>query len=185
MLPNCPDPAVLNGLCPYFTMFPLDFPLLILGRRASEGDWVLDPFCGRGTTNFASRMLGLRSLGVDSNPVAAAITAAKLVGTGAAHIVRELHDLLNRPAARFIPEGEFWNWAYHRDTLAAVCRLREGLLEDCRSPARIALRGILLGALHGPKQKSFQSYLSNQSPRTYAPKPAYSVRYWKERCLQP
>src|SRR5687768_1933571 len=38
----------LNALCPYFTMFPLDFPLRALGR-AKPGDRVLDPFCGRGT----------------------------------------------------------------------------------------------------------------------------------------
>ena len=46
--------AALNGICPYFTMFPLDFPLGILGRRAKPDDRVLDPFCGRGTTNFAA-----------------------------------------------------------------------------------------------------------------------------------
>jgi len=78
-----------NGICPYFTMFPLDFPLRILGKRASTGDSVLDPFCGRGTTNFASGLLGLPSLGVDSNPVAAAITASKLVNTNVRDILRE------------------------------------------------------------------------------------------------
>jgi hypothetical protein len=29
------------------------------------------------------------------------------------------------------------------------------------------------------------SYFSNQCPRTYAPKPAYAVRYWKRRKLWP
>lgn len=69
--------------------------------------------------------------------------------------------------------------------LESVCRLREALLEDCSTVSRIALRGIALGALHGPKQKTFPSYFSNQSPRTYAPKPAYATRYWKERGLEP
>ncbi|CAL1241131.1 DNA methyltransferase [Candidatus Methylocalor cossyra] len=49
-------------------MFPLDFPLNILKRRAHAGDVVHDPFCGRGTTNYAARLLGLSSLGVDSSP---------------------------------------------------------------------------------------------------------------------
>jgi len=40
-------------------MFPLDFPLDILRKRALPGDRVLDPFCGRGTTNFAARLVGL------------------------------------------------------------------------------------------------------------------------------
>ena len=39
--------AALNGVCPYFTMFPLAFPLKILKSRARESDLVLDPFCGR------------------------------------------------------------------------------------------------------------------------------------------
>ena len=69
--------------------------------------------------------------------------------------------------------------------LDALCRFREAFLEDCTTDARIALRGIVLGALHGPKQKTFPSYFSNQCPRTYAPKPAYATRFWQERGLVP
>src|SRR6266705_1167133 len=68
----------LNGICPYYTMFPLDFPMRVLSRVDRPGGWVLDPFCGRGTTNFAARVLGLPNVGFDSNPVAIAIAAAKL-----------------------------------------------------------------------------------------------------------
>jgi hypothetical protein len=171
----------LNGICPYFTMFPLEFPLNILKRKARPGDVVLDPFCGRGTTNFAARLLGLRSLGVDSNPVAAAITAAKLATTTVDDILAEARRILTEEEARQIPGGDFWQWAFHPAVLNALCRFREAFLEDCTSDARIALRGIILGALHGPKQKTFPSYFSNQCPRTYAPKPAYAVRFWHAR----
>lgn len=177
--------AALNGICPYFTMFPLDFPLKILRERARPGDAVLDPFCGRGTTNFAARLAGLPSLGVDSSPVAAAISSAKLVSATVDAIRGEAARLLEGGPARRVPKGEFWSWAFHDEVLESVCRLREALLDDCSTPERIALRGILLGAMHGPKQKTFPSYFSNQCPRTYAPKPAYAVRYWKERKLRP
>jgi DNA methylase len=177
--------AALNGICPYFTMFPLEFPLNILKRRAREGDHVLDPFCGRGTTNFAARLVGLYSLGVDSSPVAAAITASKLVTTTVDDIISEARQLLAEGEARQIPEGEFWQWAYHPAVLDSLCRFREAFLVDCSTASRIALRGILLGALHGPKQKTFPSYFSNQCPRTYAPKPAYATRYWQDRKLAP
>jgi hypothetical protein len=40
---------------------------------------VFDPFCGRGTTNFAARLANLYSVGIDTSPVAQAITAAKLI----------------------------------------------------------------------------------------------------------
>ena len=72
------DPTLhLNAICPYFTMFPLSFPLGILDRHARKGQRVLDPFCGRGTTNFAARFLDLPALGIDSSPVAAAIRPRK------------------------------------------------------------------------------------------------------------
>lgn len=177
--------TALNGICPYFTMFPLDFPLNILKRRARKGDAVLDPFCGRGTTNFAARLVGLRSLGVDSSPVAAAITASKLVPATIDAILAEARGILAERDARNIPTGEFWQWAFHPAVLDALCRFREAFLEDCTTDCRIALRGIVLGALHGPKQKTFPSYFSNQCPRTYAPKPAYATRYWQGRALVP
>lgn len=166
-------------------MFPLDFPLNILKRRAQEGDVVLDPFCGRGTTNFAARIVGLRSLGVDSSPVAAAITASKLVTASVADILDEARSILTEREARHMPASEFWEWAFHPTVLDALCRFRDTFIEDCTSDARIALRGIILGALHGPKQKTFPSYFSNQCPRTYAPKPAYATRFWRERGLTP
>lgn len=177
--------TALNGICPYFTMFPLDFPLNILKQRAREGDVVLDPFCGRGTTNFAARLVGLRSLGVDSSPVATAITASKLVTTTVNDILSEANRIINEFEARQIPSGEFWRWAFDSTVLDKLCRFREAFLEDCSSNTRIALRGIVLGALHGPKQKIFPSYFSNQCPRTYAPKPTYATRFWKSRGLLP
>ena len=63
----------LNAVCPYFTMFPLSFPLWAL-KHASPRAVVLDPFCGRGTSNYAARYLGLRSYGIDTSPVAVAIS---------------------------------------------------------------------------------------------------------------
>lgn len=48
--------AALNAVCPYYTMFPLEFPLGVLTRQSRPKQWVLDPFCGRGTTTFAARL---------------------------------------------------------------------------------------------------------------------------------
>ncbi|MCY0865181.1 MAG: DNA methyltransferase [Sulfobacillus sp.] len=180
-----PIDRALNGISPYFTMFPLDFPLNILRQNAQEGDKVLDPFCGRGTTNFAARLMGLASLGVDSSPVAVAIAASKLVSVRMRDILHEARAILMEREPRHVPSGEFWQWAYHPTVLDALCRFREAFLEDCTTDERIALRGIILGALHGPKQKSVPGYFSNQCPRTYAPKPAYATRFWRDRGLVP
>src|SRR3954467_9935143 len=104
-----PDAAstALNGICPYFTMFPLEFPLRILRRRAAPGEWVLDPFCGRGTTNYAARLLGLPSVGIDSSPVAAALAAAKLPNAGPAEIEAAAAQVLDEvPEPQEVPSGE-------------------------------------------------------------------------------
>lgn len=180
-----PVATALNALCPYFTMFPLSFPLSVLARRASSGDEVLDPFCGRGTTNYAARLLGLGSVGVDASPVAAAITASKLVAVRSKAVTAEAQSILASEPAAALPEGEFWRLAFHPTVLADLCRLRAALLHDCSTAQRLALRGLLLGALHGPRPRTAPSYFSNQCPRTYAPKPAYSVRYWRRHKLRP
>lgn len=176
----------LNAVCPYFTMFPLEFPYRILDRYALHGDAVLDPFAGRGTTLYAARLNGLSAYGIDSNPVAAAISQAKLANTTAGRVVHACETILvKHPAAKDVPTGEFWKLAFCEDVLGIVCRLREGLIENCESDSRRALRAILLGALHGPLNKREPSYFSNQCPRTFAPKPAYALKYWTRRRLLP
>lgn len=166
-------------------MFPLGFPLSVLKAEALPGDVVLDPFCGRGTTNYAARLLGLPTLGIDSSPVAAALSAAKLANTTPEQIVAVARALLGRGPARDVPRGEFWEWAFHADVLEALCRLREGLLTTPSSDAAAALRGVALGALHGPRNQGEPSYFSNQAQRTYAPKPRYAVGFWRRRDLAP
>ena len=176
----------LNAICPYYTMFPLDFPLRVLRGRAQEGDWVVDPFCGRGTTNFAARMLGLPSYGIDSSPVAVALTKAKLADARVCDVVRVAVSILDSmPNDVYVPQGEFWERAFERSVFRRVCWLRRELLRDCSSDSRLLLRAILLGALHGPRTKSAASHLSNQCPRTFAPKPDYAVKFWRKRRMKP
>lgn len=177
----------LNAVCPYYTMFPLEFPLGVLSRHAKRGDVVLDPFCGRGTTLFAARLRGHATWGIDSSPLAAALSDAKLRAANQDQVVRTARYILRqtRRADYRLPQGEFWKHAFHDVTLDQLCRLRSALRQDCRSDARKILRAIVLGALHGPLTKSAPSYCSNQCPRTFAPKPAYAVRFWKDRKLAP
>ena len=176
----------LNAICPYFTMFPLSFPLGVITDHRDKSAWVLDPFCGRGTTNFASRVLGIPTVGFDVSPVAVAIARAKMVLTSSRDIVQAAEDIFSSvKAPKEIPGGPFWELAYHPDVLLQLCILREELVRDSVSPARAALLGIIMGALHGPLSKRNPTYLSNQAPRTFAPKPSYAVKYWQEHGMVP
>lgn len=176
----------LNGICPYYTMYPLDFPLRVLKRFGRRGDWVIDPFCGRGTTNFAARLLAMPSIGLDSSPVAAALARAKISSAEPSQIITRAIEIIEMEGhPEHVPTGEFWSLAYHEETLVQLCKLREALLTDCSSSVDILLRAILLGALHGPRPKGAPSYFSNQAPRTFAPKPNYAVKFWNQRDLRP
>lgn len=175
----------LNGLCPYYTMFPLNFPFKKLSK-AKSNDWVLDPFCGRGTTNYAARLRGLPSVGIDSNPVAAAIASAKFVDVEPNDIAIECKNILTDDfEPEDVPQGRFWDLCYHPLTLKQICKLREELLKDCSTDTRIALRALILGILHGPLRKGLPAYLSNQMPRTYGTKPNSAIRFWEKRQLYP
>lgn len=174
----------LNTVAPYYTMFRPEFPL---GALQGASGWVLDPFCGRGTTNFAARSLGLPSVGIDLSPVAVAIASAKTIAIDPEAVVALAEEMFESTTCVDIPTGEFWTLAYHRYTLRELCAVRSGLLEGANSgdPAATALRAVMLGALHGPLGKGVQSYLSNQMPRTYATKPDGAVRFWRARGMEP
>lgn len=176
----------LNAICPYFTMFPLEYPLRHLKKFKSQRARVVDPFCGRGTTLFAARKLGMDAWGVDSSPVAAAIAQAKLATCTKEEVIELATTLLATPP-NSIPDSDFFRQLYHENTLQNVCSLREGLLNLEENNASVMLRALALGALHGPLSKSIDaaSYFSNQMPRTFASKPDYSVRYWEKRAMTP
>jgi predicted RNA methylase len=171
----------LNTICPYYTMFPLAYPLAELAALQAPAR-ILDPFCGRGTTLYAARMLKLEAYGTDTNPVAVAIAEAKLARTTPEQVMRLAMELLAGDEVD-MPEGDFWFMAYAPSTLQAICKLRIGLRRRWSNAAKL-LRALVLGILHGPIRQGEPSYLSNQMPRTFASKPDYSVRYWRTHKLE-
>lgn len=175
-----------NAICPYYTMFPLEYPLRIIKTHQRSVPVIFDPFCGRGTTLYAARLFALTSYGMDTSPIAAAIARAKIACASTDDVLDLAEDLLARAPNR-VPDTPFFCRAFAPKTLRQICSLREGLLcygasTDCAA----ILTAALLGCLHGPlvKRAGVPSYLSNQMPRTFSSKPDYSVRYWRDRDLK-
>jgi hypothetical protein len=162
-------------------MFKLAVPTRIIHRHA-ESKIVLDPFCGRGTSLYAARLLGKESIGIDLNPVAAAVSKAKVATIKKPRIESALRKGL-RTLPKNIPEGEFWQRCFHPETLREICSLRE-FLSTATGDSADVLRAVVLGILHGPKTR-IGSYLSNQMPRTYATKPDSAIRFWRKHRLRP
>ena len=139
-----------NAICPYYTMFPLEFPMHLLKKYQAKSPTVWDPFCGRGTTIYAARKCGLRSYGLDTSPIAVAIAQAKLASAELENVIALAEKLVAR-TPKNVPDKPFFKRAFSRKTLLEVCSLREGLLNEKNVTNESAiLRAAALGCLHGP-----------------------------------
>lgn len=62
--------------------FPTQKPVLLMKRIVElvtdEGDWILDPFCGSGTTLVTSKLLNRNSIGIDISEEAVELTKRRL-----------------------------------------------------------------------------------------------------------
>ncbi|MGA8911692.1 MAG: site-specific DNA-methyltransferase, partial [Nitrososphaeraceae archaeon] len=52
----------------HFAIFPEDLIARIVNFATKKGDWILDPFAGRGTTGIVSALLGRNFTGIDLYP---------------------------------------------------------------------------------------------------------------------
>ena len=52
---------------PSFFRFPLELAELVVRRFSNPGDWVIDPFCGFGTTLVAAQNLGRQAIGLEKD----------------------------------------------------------------------------------------------------------------------
>lgn len=62
---------------PYPAKFPPQLPKQILLSFSKQGETVLDPFCGSGTTMVEARLQGVNSVGVDVNGLACLLSKVK------------------------------------------------------------------------------------------------------------
>jgi len=177
-----------HSICPYFAMFPESFPEYWISKLTKPGDFVLDPFSGRGTTPFCALLLNRRAVASDVNDVAYCLTKAKTNAPQLRGLVRRIDTLERefdgrawRHEAEQLPE--FFHWAYHKRTLQQLVFLRRTLRwKAFKTDGMVA--ALTLGSLHGEADRS-TAYFSNQMPRTISTKPAYSIRFWRDRGLRP
>lgn len=76
--PSSDDSSTVHAIHPYPAKFISDIPrALIRELGVVPGTAVFDPFCGCGTTMAVAQEFGIRSIGVDLNPIACLVSRVK------------------------------------------------------------------------------------------------------------
>ena len=171
-------------------MFPPTFVRDQLAPYTRPGDVVLDPFSGRGTTLLEAGLWNRQGLASDLNPVATCVSGAKARVPNLSQVCTRLKDLRNEfrsvDAEDLKDERSalpgFFQKAFYHLTMKEILFLRRTLNWPNDNIDRF-IAALALGSLHGEMDRS-KSYFSNQMPRTISTKPAYSLRFWKQRNLK-
>jgi hypothetical protein len=170
------------GLGPYYAMFPVTFARKAIECFSKPGETVIDPFCGRGTSNYVAQVLGRNSFGCEINPVGWIYAKVK---TSPARQISKLQKRVDEISAMrldedFLPENEFQEWAWCGEVLAFIKSARRNL--DWKgSKTDRTLAAFLLVYLHA----KVGGGLSNQMRQSKSLSPDYSVRWWKSRSMRP
>jgi hypothetical protein len=166
--------------------FPLHTAYSALQSFAHGAAKVFDPFCGKGTSLLAARLLGSEAYGLDTGPEAVICSKAKLTSI----TVADADDYLQRirlveTAVSGVPAAV--KIFFHPTTLSQIISLNEALQESIATAKKkereiaITLQATLLGILHGHSSYS----LSISSAHAYAMAPNYVARYAAEHKLEP
>jgi len=81
--------------------FSRDFVMMMFDQlKLKECDWVLDPFCGSGTTLLASKEVGINSVGVDVMPLAVFLSQVKTMDYDLEYLKNVAREIFSK---KFIP----------------------------------------------------------------------------------
>lgn len=178
-----------HKMCSYLGTFPAALARSLITMLTDEGDVVVDPFSGRGTTLLECRLTGRKALASDLNPIAIALTRAKNASTSVARVLKRIAELeagfdplLYEPEAQV--EWDDIRLIFHPKTLAELCYLRRKLLAS-KAEVDHFLIGCVLGIMHGSERNDgTSSYASISMPNTYSMPPNYVRRFVETNQLQ-
>lgn len=74
------EPIEYDG--PAFFRFPEALAERVIAAYSLPGDWILDPFCGFGTTLVAAQRLGRPAVGIEKDPERSRFAASRVVPPG-------------------------------------------------------------------------------------------------------
>lgn len=171
-----------KGFGPYYAMFPVKFAEDYIAKYSEPGETIIDPFCGRGTSNYIANLLGRDSVGCDVNPVAWVYSKAK---TDPARQIGRLLQRVDeiwelRTSVDQEPSNSFQRLAWTPKVLSFLNSARREL-DWKKSKIDWTLAGIILVYLHA----KLGGGLSNQMRQSKSMAPDYAIRWWNDRNLEP
>lgn len=95
--------ALTHGLHKYPAKFFPELPRWLTKRYSKEGDLILDPFCGSGTTNVEALLLRRHSVGIDVDPFSRFISKVKTTPLNEQELL-EAEKILLEKVVQYTPE---------------------------------------------------------------------------------
>lgn len=141
---------------PYPAKYVPQIPKELISRYSAPGDWILDPFCGSGTTLVEALSMKRHSVGTDVNPLACLISEVKTTRLNEVDI-QNIRNALKRIEEKFRNRAEpqtpppsianIGKW-FAPHIQYEVSLIRDGILEAETVAARnflfVALSSILI-----------------------------------------
>ncbi|GHV04437.1 DNA modification methylase [Campylobacterota bacterium] len=166
---------------PYYAMFPLEFAFDVVDKYSNTGDYIIDPFAGRGSSIFASSIRGRNALGIEINPVGWLYGYVKLSPSPKTEVLcrlQEIYNNRNQYETEIKDMHEFFRLCFCDEVLKFLLSARDHL--DWRNTdIDKTLMAIILIHLHGKLGEG----LSNQMKMTKAMGMNYSIQWWKAHNL--
>ena len=141
-------PNLSNSGIHSFHWYPATYvaaiPETIISIVTKNGDMILDPFCGSGTTGVEATRLNRRFIGIDTNPVAILISEAKVNYPEINQLTIELDNIIKKTNPLSVlheniaehPNNDELSYWYHSQTLeelnfllALIIRIENRLIQ--------------------------------------------------------
>lgn len=137
----------LHRMSPYVGRIKPSFAYFLIEHATSEGDIVLDPFCGIGTIPAEAALNKRKSIGVDLNPYAYSIARAKQDNKRKKdNLIKYLNGIkIDYKKADISDIPDWVKEYYNQKTLQEIIFLRDKFKKD----RQYLLLGILIGISQG------------------------------------
>lgn len=165
----------------YYAMSPSEFALEVIDNYSQIGDFVLDPFAGRGTSIYATSALDRSGTGIEINPVGFIFAQTKLNPAKKENVIKKLLEIDKASQnhhynLNLLPQ--FFRHCFCDEVLYFLLTAKDEL-DWINNNVDRTLMGFILASLHD----NIGCGLSNQMRRTKSMSMEYSIKWWAKQGL--